>query len=224
MKCVSHNVNKITNKEYCTYHKPYLIRTDAFTRGSRCPSCNPKNKNSVHPYDSFGYHNFDKVLSWHPDNDISPFRVTKSSNKKYKFVCYECLKEFKSSITHVNKGTWCPECSKSKGEIKIKIWLNYNGIMYIHDEPYFKDLLSDKGNPLRPDFILPDYKIWIEYDGEFHYKETSIKNNLEKQKYHDKSKDEYAKKHGWKLIRIPYWEFDNIENILEKEVKKYKYL
>ena len=35
-------------------------------------------------------------------------------------------------------------------------------------------------------------------------------------KIHDKRKDEYAKKHGWKLIRIPYWEFDNIENILEK--------
>ena len=36
---------------------------------------------------------------------------------------------------------------------------------------------------------------------------------------YNKRKDEYAKKHGWKLIRIPYWEFDNIENILEKEIQ-----
>ena len=37
---------------------------------------------------------------------------------------------------------------------------------------------------------------------------------------YDKRKDEYAKKNGWKLIRIPYWEFENIESILEKELKE----
>ena len=35
----------------------------------------------------------------------------------------------------------------------------------------------------------------------------------------DKIKNKYAKKHSWKLIRIPYWEFDNIETILNKELK-----
>ena len=43
-----------------------------------------------------------------------------------------------------------------------------------------------------------------------------LRNDLIKQQKYDKRKDEYAKKHGWKLIRIPYWEFDNIEKILEK--------
>ena len=32
-------------------------------------------------------------------------------------------------------------------------------------------------------------------------------------------KDKYAKKYGWKSIRIPYWEFDNVEKILNKEIK-----
>ena len=36
---------------------------------------------------------------------------------------------------------------------------------------------------------------------------------------HDSIKDEYAKKNGWKLIRIPYWDFDNIEEILKEMVK-----
>ena len=71
---------------------------------------------------------------------------------------------------------------------------------------------------LRPDFILPDYKIWIEYDGEFHYEKMYEGDYSDEIRIHDKRKDEYAKKHGWKLIRIPYWEFDNIENILEKEL------
>lgn len=33
-------------------------------------------------------------------------------------------------------------------------------------------------------------------------------------------KNDYARKKGYKLIRIPYWEFNNIENILKEELKE----
>ena len=29
-----------------------------------------------------------------------------------------------------------------------------------------------------------------------------------------------AKENDWRLIRIPYWDFDRIEEILNKEIKK----
>ena len=32
--------------------------------------------------------------------------------------------------------------------------------------------------------------------------------------------NKYTKENNWKLIRIPYWEFDNIEKILTKELIK----
>ena len=35
----------------------------------------------------------------------------------------------------------------------------------------------------------------------------------------DNIKNQYCKDNNIKLVRIPYWEFDNIENILEKELK-----
>ena len=35
-----------------------------------------------------------------------------------------------------------------------------------------------------------------------------------------RSEIEYAKEHGWKLIRIPYWEYNNIENILNEILNK----
>lgn len=35
----------------------------------------------------------------------------------------------------------------------------------------------------------------------------------------DKIKTNYCKEHSIKLIRIPYWEFDNIEEILNKELE-----
>ena len=71
------------------YHNSYIVKCNDFSKGNRCPYCNTFASKKVHPLDSFGYHNFDKLASWHPDNDISPFRVAKSSNKKYKFICYE---------------------------------------------------------------------------------------------------------------------------------------
>ena len=38
---------------------------------------------------------------------------------------------------------------------------------------------------------------------------------LKKQQEHDKIKDNYCKDKNINLLRIPYWEFNNIENILK---------
>lgn len=197
--------------DYHNDYGGYEISCDNFIKGNRCGYCR---SNKIHPLDSFGYHNFDKVLSWHPDNNISPFRVSRFSHKKYRFICYECHHDWRAKLSHVSNGTWCPKCKSSKGEIRVKEYLDKNNIDYIHDEPYFKDLLSDLGNPLRPDFILPKHKIWIEYDGEFHFKDFYKDGSYESLKKHDECKDEYAKNNGWKMIRIPYTKFDEIETIL----------
>ena len=98
-------------------------------------------------------------------------------------------------------------------------WLNINNIKYIYDEPYFNNLFGVNGGLLRPDFILPNYKIWIEYDGEFHYENKMNEDCYKALLIHDEIKNKYAKENGWKLIRIPYWDFENIENILEMILK-----
>ena len=85
---------------------------------------------------------------------------------------------------------------------------------------YFKDLFGIGGQNLKPDFIIEDIKVWIEFDGEFHYNDFYKDGSYETLKYHDKLKDEYAKEHGWRLIRIRYWEYDNIENILDEILNK----
>lgn len=201
------------------YHSSYEIRCDSFTRGSRCSYCYPSGKHpKVHLLDSFGYKHFDKVQSWHPDNDISPFKVSPGSNNKFKFTCETCGHVWDTVISNISRGYWCPQCSSSKGERRINDYLKMNSIEFVNNEPYFNDLLSDKNKPLRPDFILPDHKIWIEYDGEFHYKKIYNNDSHEVLKIHDKRKDEYAKEHGWKMIRIPYWDFDNIEKILKDKL------
>lgn len=217
IKCQNEEVNELNGLMKKDYHGSYEVSCNHFTWGNRCSYCSPKAKNSkVHTYDSFGYYHFDKVLNWHPDNEISPFRVAKGGDKKYKFICHECGHIWNPTIGSISNGGWCSICASSEGEKRIKAWLNYNNINYVHDKPYFNNLVGVGGGLLRPDFILPDYRIWIEYDGEFHYRKMYDEDEYKTLKIHDKRKDEYAKKHGWKLIRISYWEFDNIENILEK--------
>ena len=69
------------------------------------------------------------------------------------------------------------------------------------------------------DFYLPAYNLCIEFDGEQHFK--SIKHfggekRLSIQKIKDNIKTEYCKNNNIKLLRIPYYDFNNIEKILEK--------
>ena len=206
------------------YHESHLVSPGNFYNGNRCPYCCTRST-KVHPKDSFGALYPEKAKYWdYEKNKKFPYEVRpKSCKDKYWFKCKICGKSFKLSLNNLNqyeRDIICNNYKVSKGEIKIIKWLDKNNINYIHDESYFKDLLSDLGNPLRPDFIIEDKRIWIEYDGEFHYENKMDENEFIKMQKHDKLKDEYAKEHDWKLVRIPYWEFDNIEEILEKELNK----
>jgi very-short-patch-repair endonuclease len=87
------------------------------------------------------------------------------------------------------------------------------------EQKCFEDCKDKRVLPF--DFYLEDYNILIEYDGELHYKESRYKNSQDKLniiKNHDNIKNNYCKENNIKLIRIPYTEFDNIENILKKEL------
>ena len=197
----------------------YEITCDDFYNGKRCGYCGNK---KVHPKDSFGALYPEKAKYWSKNNDISSFEVSPKSNDTYKFICEKCGEEFDRSLNNMNRwdtGVVCKKCNSSQGETRIIRWLNQNNIEYIHDKHYFNDLIGCGNGVLKPDFIIKDRKIWIEYDGEFHYKNIHNDDSLKKQQIHDNRKNKYAKDHNWKLIRIPYWEFDDIEEILEKELK-----
>ena len=174
-------------------------------QGQRCPYCYGNTKyiyEEVKEYiELFGY----KLLSAEYKNNKSNLLVRCDKGHEYEVTFHN----FKDN------GSRCPICNISKGERRIIDWLDNNNIEYIYDETYFNNLFGINGGLLRPDFILPSYKIWIEYDGEFHYKKYYESQNFETLQIHDEIKNQYAKENGWRLIRIPYWDFENIENILE---------
>ena len=103
---------------------------------------------------------------------------------------------------------------KSAGESIIEVILQENKIDYIFNKPYFSDLILPSGLPARYDFILLDkgipYRL-IEYDGEQHFKEiSSFKGTLKERQKHDNIKNKYALEHNIPLVRIPYYELQNI--------------
>lgn len=140
---------------------------------------------------------------------------------KLELLC-ECGEKFFVSFDKfknqgVNNKVRCDICNKriSLPARNIKDFLIANNINF-EREYVFKDCRYKKCLPF--DFYLPDKNICIEYDGEFHYKELSIGNDLELQKTRDRIKTNYCVENNIKLIRIPYWENDKIEDILEKEL------
>lgn len=100
----------------------------------------------------------------------------------------------------------------SRGEIKIEDVLNMAELNF-KEEYIFPDLIATSGKPLRFDFCVLDDEgqidFLIEYQGAQHYEARQKFGGwagLRKQQYNDMKKREYCKKHGYKLVIIPYWE------------------
>lgn len=225
IKCQNEEINKLNGLAKKEYHPDYEIQVKEFTKGGRCGYCHPSGKNpKVHIYDSFGYYNFDKVQSWSLNNEISPFRVTKSSNIEYKFICETCKEEFKKDLSSIYfENSWCSKCvSKYKGEREISRWLRDNKIFFETQKQY-DELLSDKGVCLRYDFYLPDYNLLIEYQGEFHDGNLNGSNrsfySIETQQEHDRRKRKFANSNNIDLLEIWYYDFKNINNILQTKLE-----
>ena len=161
-------------------------------------------------------------------NDKTPDKYTSHSRFEVWWKCRDCGHEWKATPRNRNGKykTGCPECNKSKGEKKIKEVCKLYNIP--HDSQHTFDNLRGVSNGLLK-FDVPVFwdkqktqlRMLIEFDGEQHFrwiKGMMIKENYENLRIHDKLKNEYCKNNNIKLLRIKYDQFDNIEEILIKEL------
>lgn len=132
---------------------------------------------------------------------------------KIKWICQcECGNVVSVAGSDLRSGnTQSCGCSNgiSRGELKIMNILQDNNISYIRE--YKVPELSNK----RFDFALLNdnnniYRL-IEFDGEQHYKPSKWgRDKLQRTQESDQIKNEYALSHGIALVRIPYWELNNL--------------
>lgn len=190
---------------------------------SRCPYCSnsiPGKRNNL-------YAKFPEVCEdWnYSKNTRHPSEFLPHSNETAWWKCHVCNYEWNTRINSRtgHSQTGCLVCASSKGENKIEKFLIEHKISYKRQYK-FDDCKNIR--PLPFDFAIFDIEnnlFLIEYDGELHYHEyhkaEKSKEKLLKCQENDKIKNEYCAKNNIYLLRIPYWNFKNIENILSEKIK-----
>lgn len=206
-------VNSTTEMKF--YHskckKDFTKKPVYLLQGHGCSNCSKTRRKTT---DEFKKEVFNLV-----GHEYEVLTEYKNNKEKIIFRHNECKKEFSMVAKDFTKkdGNRCPYCKSSRGEKKIKEILDKKGLKYIH---HFKDSNCRNKNILEFDFkiFLGDKFILLEYDGELHFKPwdntEESKLHLEKQKENDKIKDKFCSDNNITLIRIPYWEKNNIEKII----------
>ena len=136
---------------------------------------------------------------------------TNNINNKVAYKCKcDCGNVIITRADYLKNGTIksCGCMRGSAGENAIEILLKKNNIIY-EKEKTFPDLLSikDRKTPYRYDFFLPQLNRLIEFDGLQHSSSQAdnyFNRPLIELQQIDVIKNNYAKEHGYSLIRIPY--------------------
>ena len=198
--------NTLTPVKHNTCGNTYNVTPSHFLCGKRCPYCNGGR--------NLGETAFKKKLDNIYNGEIE--LIGKFTNMReqtaFKNVIYNV--EFVTSPTNVIQG-YSTGRKISSGEYAIKTWLENQNIDY-----QFQFSFSElKRSPF--DFYIPSENLAIEYDGEQHFKPIKYfggEDKLKKQIKNDVRKNYYCASHNIKLIRIPYWKFDEINTILKDAI------
>lgn len=199
----------------CPKGHEWITTFDGFkNQSARCMTCEREKEKGL----SFGQR--EKIVNERGYKLLSVDRDIQK-NRTFIFITIECPKG------HISKMKWdnfqqqkgCKYCNESKGEKEIYAILNNYSINHMQQYK-FNECKCKQCLPF--DFYLPDYNCCIEFDGEQHYKIGCFNGDmlyLLNVKYRDNIKTKYCEDNNIKLIRIPYWDFDNIEEILKRELE-----
>lgn len=147
---------------------------------------------------------------------------------KFKRIMYRCKCDcggeiITSSLCLKNHYTSSCGCMASYWNAYIDKFLTQNNIE--HESEY---RVKINNRTYRFDFYLPKFNLFIEFDGLQHYEPTRFKGisqeeaekNLKRQQESDKIKNNYCIENNINLLRIPYWEKENIETIINNHLQR----
>lgn len=159
-------------------------------------------------------------------NERDVLYFDKYTKENETMIQYKCINhDFdvqEMSLSHFKESKHpCRYCIKFNGEIAIQDFLIKNNIPFVTQKTFNECVYK---RMLKFDFYIPSCNYCIEYDGQQHFEPVKFKKCCDVDKSYiltqvrDKIKNEYCNKNNIKLIRIPYWEYNNIENILASEL------
>jgi hypothetical protein len=245
---IDHGSSKIKYYFKCprNLHKSELKNISNFTVGYEGSiKCNQCNSFAQWGIDNLGENFLEKYWDYEKNNElgIGPWEIDKgSNNNKVWIICQEDKTHnsyFSLCVSFTSKNSRCPICNESKGEKECQRVLmsqnfieinqdNYNYLLnidkynniYFIPQKTFEGLVGMGGGLLSYDFYLFKYNLLIEYQGKYHdgTVPNQSKEDFEKQVEHDRRKKEYAENNKIKLLEIWYWDFNNIEEIIKREL------
>ena len=196
----------------------YLVTPSDFLSGKRCPKCQHQSYKKT--TEEFKQEVYELV-----GDEYVVLGEYKKNNINIKMLHKKCSKEFNMRPGNfLYGGNRCPHCNQSRGERKIENYCSINNIIF-SQQYRINECRNKRSLPF--DFAIfwdkdkIQLKMLIEYDGEQHFKDKTFYGGEDRYlylKHNDNIKDKYCKNNNIKLLRIPYWEFDNIEEILKREL------
>lgn len=166
------------------------------TNGNGCPFCSNRqlcgNLECIYCLNksAYCYNNI-----WSNENLKKSYEVTKSCNKKYKFNCLTCNNTYVQSLNNKTGGRGCSLC-KNKTEKKVMNFLKEENIK-------FKYQFKFENDTKKYDFLLNDYNLILEIDGNQHFIDKPWwKSSAETNQQNDKQKMVKCIENGLSILRI----------------------
>lgn len=214
-KYINTKTKTLFKHNICGYE--WSATPDKFHQGKRCPRCAGNIKLTK-----------EEFCDREEDIKSSEYMMLssyKGMEIKALFKHTVCGHEWQTHPADFHAGNRCPRCKQSKGENKVLSVLENIAVTF---EAQKRFSTCKYKRPLPFDFYVND-SFLIEYDGEQHFKPVDFtgKGNewadksFKSGQIRDNIKTKWAKDNGIPLVRIPYTEFDNIEQIIKDNIEKY---
>ena len=202
-------------KIICPTHGEFEQVASYHLSGNGCKKCGPRNL--VYTKDEYVIAAKEVHGNRYKYDDL----IYVNAQTPVKITCKKHGNFLQKPSNHLS-GQGCPKCSESRGHTLLRNILVSNGVIF-EEERKFEDCTNKfEGRyciKLPFDFYVPSKNTIIEYDGVQHYVPSFGKKSFEITKRNDKLKNEYCKKNGIKLIRIPYtMKKEEIEPYILKEL------
>lgn len=200
----------------CPKHGKQTMMLDNFVHGHKCKLCSYEKRGDNLKHD---VEYVRRVIESSNGNILLNPDDYKDTNTRNLIIKCSCGNEFVTSFANysrynVNTCYSC-SCKESSEERRIRKFLELNNIEFVQEKRF--DNCRDI-KPLPFDFYLPKYNLIIEFDGYHHYHNNTLWGNKEYTQKHDEIKNQYCKSNNIDLLRIPYWEGSNVENIISAKL------
>jgi very-short-patch-repair endonuclease len=147
---------------------------------------------------SFASHTQSKY--WSPKNKNLSREILISSSSSFILICQYCSEEYEPKLYSVTDRSGCKKC-QHKTELKLREYLS-SKFNIIHQAKFNWCKNPETGYTLSFDFVIEEFKIIIELDGEQNFKENFFTDCIEESQYRDITKMILAISNGYNFIRI----------------------